>query len=147
MNKQPLLHITKRTALPWYLAWGIRAAAIVLALLVCALITTLLTGENPLQVYATMVEGAFGTSRKVWILLQNVAILLCISLALTPAFKMRFWNLGGEGQVLIGGLAAAACMILLGNKLPNGLLIAVMLVASLLAGAVWTSTPRIRSTI
>ena len=143
MNKQPLLHITKRTALPWYLAWGIRAAAIVLALLVCALITTLLTGENPLQVYATMVEGAFGTSRKVWILLQNVAILLCISLALTPAFKMRFWNLGGEGQVLVGGLAAAACMILLGNKLPNALLIAIMLVASLLAGAIWALIPAI----
>lgn len=143
MNKQPLLHITKRKALPWYLAWGVRAAAIVLALLVCALITTLLTGENPLQVYATIVRGAFGTARKTWVLLQNIAILLCISLALTPAFKMRFWNLGGEGQVLIGGLAAAACMILLGGKLPNGLLILIMLLASVLAGAVWALIPAI----
>lgn len=143
MNKQPLLHITKRKALPWYFAWGVRAVAIVLALLVCALITTLLTGENPLQVYATIVRGAFGTTRKTWILLQNVAILLCISLALAPAFKMRFWNLGGEGQVLIGGLAAAACMILLGGKLPNGLLILIMLLASVLAGAVWALIPAI----
>ena len=72
MNKQnqgPLVHIVKRGALPWYCAWGIRAAAIVLALLACALVTTLLTGEDPIQIYATMIKGAFGTQRKVWILL------------------------------------------------------------------------------
>ena len=75
--------------------------------------------------------------------MQNLAMLLCVSLALTPAFKMRFWNIGGEGQVLIGGLATAACMILLGGKLPNGLLIIVMLVASILAGAIWALIPAI----
>ena len=65
MNKQktPFVHISKRKALPWYAAWGIRAAAIILALIVCALVTTLLTGENPLQIYATMFSGAFGTPR------------------------------------------------------------------------------------
>lgn len=56
-----------------------------------------------------------------WKLLQNLSMLLCVSLALTPAFKMRFWNIGGEGQVLIGGLATAACMILLGGKLSQWL--------------------------
>ena len=88
-----------------------------------------------------MFEGAFGTPRKLWILGQNIAILLCISLALTPAFKMRFWNLGGEGQVLIGGLAAVACMILIGDKVPNALLILAMVVASVAAGAIWALIP------
>lgn len=144
MNNQargPLVHISKRGALPWYGAWGIRAAAIVLALILCALVTTLLTGEDPIQVYATIFKGAFGTPRKIWILLQNIAILLCISLAVTPAFKMRFWNIGGEGQVLIGGLASAACMILIGDKIPNWLLIAVMVAASIAAGAIWAVIP------
>ena len=80
MNKQnnaPLFHIVKRGALPWYQAWGIRAAAIVLALLFCALVTSLTTGENPLQVYSTMIYGAVGTPRKIWILGQNIALLLC----------------------------------------------------------------------
>ena len=146
MNKQnqgPLVHIVKRGALPWYCAWGIRAAAIVLALLACALVTTLLTGEDPIQIYATMIKGAFGTTRKVWILFQNIAILLCVSLAVTPAFKMRFWNIGGEGQVLIGGLATAACMICLGDKLPNWLLICTMVAASIAAGAIWAVIPAI----
>lgn len=143
MNKQkaPLFHITKRSALPWYLSLAIRAAAIVLALIVCAIVTTALTGENPLSVYETMWEGAFGTPRKIWVLAQNTAILLCISLAVTPAFRMRFWNIGGEGQVLAGGLAAAACMILLGDEIPNALLIAIMTVASLVAGAIWGGIP------
>ena len=90
-----------------------------------------------------MIKGAFGTTRKIWILLQNIAILLCVSLAVTPAFKMRFWNIGGEGQVLIGGLATAACMICLGDKLPNWLLICTMVVASIAAGAVWALIPAI----
>ena len=139
----PLFHISKRKALPWYRAWGIRAAAIVLALIVCAVLTTVMTGLNPLRVYVTMFEGAFGTPRRIWILLQNLAILLCISLAVTPAFKMRFWNIGAEGQVLIGGLATAACMILLGGKLPNGLLILIMLAAAVAAGAIWAMIPAI----
>ena len=137
----PLFHIVKRKSLPWYAAWGIRAGAIVLALLVCAVVTTLLTGENPLQVYSTILRGAFGTPRKIWALLQNMAILLCVSLAVTPAFRMRFWNIGGQGQLLAGGLATAACMILLGDKLPNGLLIPIMVLAALAAGAVWGLIP------
>ena len=146
MNKQnnaPLFHIVKRGALPWYQAWGIRAAAIVLALLFCALVTSLTTGENPLQVYSTMIYGAVGTPRKIWILGQNIALLMCVSLAVTPAFQMRFWNIGGEGQVLAGALAAAACMICLSDKLPNGALIAVMAVSSIAAGAIWGLIPAI----
>ena len=110
--REPLFHIVKRDTLPWYQAWGIRAVAIVLALLLCALITTLCTHLNPIKVFGTMFSGAFGSPRKIWILGQNLAILLCISLAVTPAFKMRFWNIGAEGQVLAGGLAAAACIMM-----------------------------------
>ena len=143
MAKTPKFHIAKRKALPWYSALGIRAIAVVLALIVCAFVTMAFTGEDPLAVYKTMFYGAFGTARKTWILLQNIAILLCVSLAVTPAFKMRFWNIGGEGQMLIGGLATAACMILLGDKIPNALLIALMFMAALLAGAVWGALPAI----
>ena len=137
----PLVHISRRSSLPWYKAWAIRASAIVLALIVCGVITALLTGENPISIYASMLDGAFGTSRRIWVLLQNIAILLCVSLAVTPAFKMRFWNIGGEGQIMAGCLATAACMIVLGGTIPNWLLIVVMLAASLLAGGIWGLIP------
>ena len=140
-NKEPFFHVVKRDALPWYQSIGIRIAAIVLALILCAIITTITTGINPIQVYQSIFIGAFGTTRKTWITLQNVSILLLISLALTPAFKMKFWNIGGEGQVLIGGLAAAACMICLDDKLPSVLVMVCMVIASLAAGIVWALIP------
>ena len=141
MHKQSLFHISKRDALPWYQAVLIRGGAIVLALIVCALVTMLLTGENPISIYGTIFYGAFGTARKSWVTFQNLAVLLGISLAVTPAFKMRFWNIGAEGQVLIGCLATAACMIVLGDKLSNGVLILVMLVAAIAAGSLWGFLP------
>lgn len=141
--REPLFHIVKRDSLPWYTSWLIRLAAVALALIVCAVLTMFLTHENPISVYSTMIKGAFGSSRRIWNLLQGIAILLCVSLAVTPAFKMRFWNIGAEGQVLIGGLATAACMILLGDKVPNALLIIIMIAASMIAGAIWAVIPAV----
>ena len=141
MNKQSLFHIAKRDALPWYTGVAIRGGAIILALIVCALITTMMTGVNPFGVYSTILYGAFGTARKTWVTFQNLAVLLGIALAVTPAFKMRFWNIGAEGQVLIGCLATAACMICLGGKVPNALLILIMIVAAVAAGSLWGFLP------
>jgi len=143
MNKkrEPLLHISKRGAVKWYAAWAVRLVALLLALLVCALVTTLTTGLNPLEIYATMWKGSFGSARKMWVLSHDVAMLLCVSLAVTPAFRMRFWNIGAEGQTLAGCLAAAACMILLRDALPNWAIICCMIVASVAAGALWGFIP------
>lgn len=142
-KREPLFHIVKRSSMVWWKSWLIRIGSVAAALLVCALITVLLTGKNPLSVYATMIDGSFGTPRRIWALLQNIAILLCIALAVTPAFKMRFWNTGAEGQVLIGALATASCMILFGDKLPTLLLLPVMVIASVVAGGIWGLIPAV----
>ena len=139
-TKVPFFHIVKRGEMPWYFGWCVRAISIVLALVCCGLITTLVTSENPVQIFATIIDGSLGSSRKFMVFLQNAAMLLCVALALTPAFKMRFWNIGGEGQALAGALASAACMILMKN-LPNVLVIPCMVVTSLLAGALWGAIP------
>ena len=139
-TREPLFHIVKRGEMPWYFSWGVRAVAIVLALVCCGLITTLVTSENPIQVFVTIFDGSFGSSRKFMVLLQNTAMLLCISLALTPAFKMHFWNIGGEGQALAGALASAACMILM-KDLPNLVVILCMVITSICAGALWGAIP------
>ena len=142
MNKKgSLFHISKRDALPLPKALAIRVGIILLALVFCGLITTLLTGQNPLSVYATILDGAFGSSRRIGVTFRNTAVLLGISLAVTPAFKMRFWNIGAEGQTLIGCLATTACMILLGGKVSTPVLILISLVAALLAGALWGFLP------
>lgn len=138
---EPLFHIIKRTAMPKWQSWVVRIVSVLAALVVCGVVTVLLTGEDPIQVYVKMVEGAIGTERRIWTLAQNTAMLLCVALAVTPAFKMKFWNIGAEGQVLAGGLATAACMIFLDDKLSPILLILVMLVVSVAAGAIWGLIP------
>ncbi len=140
-TREPLFHIVKRGAIPWWKAWIVRLIAVAAALVVSAVVTVLLTGENPWSVYGTIIEGAIGTKRRIWTFVQDSAMLLCVSLAVTPAFKMRFWNIGAEGQVLVGGLATATCMLFWGDKLPTWLLFPVMVLVSMIAGAVWGLIP------
>ena len=134
--REPLFHIVKRNGLVWWKAWLVRVIAVVAALLFSGVVSYLLTGKNPIEIYKTMLDGAFGTERRIWNLLQAMAMLLCVSLAVTPAFKMRFWNIGAEGQALIGGFAAAACMLKFGDVLPNYCMLLLMVMASIVAGAV-----------
>ncbi|MCI6678515.1 MAG: ABC transporter permease [Oscillibacter sp.] len=140
-KKQSLFQISKRDALPLPRALAIRGGILLLALAFCGLVTTIFTGKDPIAVYGTILSGAFGTSRRIWVTMRNVAVLLGISLAVTPAFKMRFWNIGAEGQTLVGCLATTTCMILLEGKVPGALMILISLVASLLAGALWGFLP------
>ena len=138
--KTPLFHVTKRAKIDWKKAVGIRAIAIFAALIICAVITILCTGDNPLAVFKTMVKGAFGKGRLL-VTIHDIAILLCISLAVTPAFRMRFWNTGAEGQTLMGGLATAIVMLNLHDKVPTAVLVLLMLLAAVAAGALWGFIP------
>ena len=75
-NKEPLFHIVKRDDLSVAKVWGIRLLAILLALVLCEIVTVLLTKLNPLDVYGAMIKGAFGSKRKTWVTAQNTSILL-----------------------------------------------------------------------
>lgn len=136
-----MIQISKRGAVSRKRNIAIRLAAIVLAIIVCAVITMATTGTDPFAVFSAFINGSFGSERKLWIFLQDTAILLIISLAVTPAFKMHCWNLGAEGQVLAGAMAAAACMVLLGDTMSNGALIACMVIVSVVTGALWAGIP------
>lgn len=138
---EPLVRLSKNSALPSWKAWCIRLASIGISIIICAGLVILLTDINPVDFFKEMIDGSFGSSRKFLKMLQEVAILLCISLAVTPAFKMKFWNIGAEGQVLVGGLITAACMKYLAGSMSNWMLIAVMFVASVVAGMVWGIIP------
>lgn len=140
-KREPLFHIVKRNAIPWWKAWIIRAIAILAAVIVCSVVTILLTKQNPVMVWVAMFKGAFGTDRIIWRLFRDVALLLCVALAVTPAFKMRFWNCGAEGQVLMGCLATFAVVRFLGGTVSEPLLLLISLAAALLVGAVWGLIP------
>ena len=140
-KKVPLVRIIKRDSITMMHSLLIRLVGIVLALSVSAVIIYAIVKLNPIKVYIAMFEGNFGSINRVWVFLRDMAMLLCIGVALAPAFKMRFWNIGAEGQILAGGMATAAVMIYFGDTLPTALLLVVALVASIIAGALWGAFP------
>ena len=145
-QKDPLFHIVKRTDIPMWKSMLIRAGAMIAALVLCAVIIMVIAGENPLEMYKHLFNGSFKTAKKTWAMLQELALLLCISLAVTPAFKMRFWNIGAEGQVLMGGFGALMTMKFLGDdglQLPHAAVLPVTIIAAILFGAVWALIPAV----
>ncbi len=147
-TREPLFHVVKRDDLPWQKAWLIRAVTIIISFLLVGVFCVLVTGQSFGESYEIMFAGVFGRLFEghftmLWKYLQEIAILLALALALTPAFKMKFWNCGAEGQALMGGLASIICMIELGDTLPYPILIAVIALTSIIAGAIWGVIPAI----
>ena len=138
---EPFVRVVKRGEMPMKKKVFVRLAAVALALVADALFIFFVTGLNPIDVYKAMIQGTFSTSMRFSWAMRDLASLLLIGIALAPAFKMRFWNTGAEGQVLMGALATAAVMVYYGGKVPNALLYTAMLVASVLAGALWGFIP------
>lgn len=142
-KKEPLFHIVKRDSIDTKTKTAFYAGTILLSLLLGGIICSLFSEGNPIKFFGSLFSGALGTPRRIWLLLQDTAILLGVSLALAPAFKMKFWNLGGNGQILMGCLADVAVMFYLGGKLPDFLVMLIGLVAGVAAGAIWALIPAI----
>lgn len=137
---EPLIRIAKRDGVPMWKGILIRVIGLLLALIVSGIIIWGVVKINPLKVYATMWDGAFGSSKRSWVTVRDIMTLLCISVGLAPAFAMRFWNVGAEGQVLVGGIATVFCMKYL-TALPTPILFLIMIVVSLIAGGIWGLLP------
>ena len=140
-TKEPLIRVLKRDELPFWKALCLRLIGILLSLIVCAVFIFLVTHSDPLRVYKSLVDGAVGTGRRTWNTVRDTMILLAVALGITPAFRMRFWNIGAEGQILVGGIATAAVMRYFGEGLPPVLLFTLMILVSILAGFVWGLIP------
>ncbi len=146
-EKEPLVHLSKRLSMDPWKAWAIRICAVLVGMVICGGVAFLLIEKlqaKPERIgdfYYDFFKGSFGTNRKLWKYLKDVSILLCISLALTPAFRMRFWNTGGEGQTLVSITGAIAVDIYLGGKIPEGVLLVLMFLGALAAGCLWALIP------
>ena len=141
--KEPFIRIVKRDNIPISKVILIYSIALVVGLLFCGIICTLFSDKGILEFFESLFNGAFGSERKLWLLLQDTSLLLGTSMALLPAFKMKFWNLGGNGQILVSSLSAIACMFYFGGKVADSILIPIMLGASITSGALWAVIPAI----
>ena len=112
--------------------------AVVGALLVGAVFLAI-TGFAPFDVYAEMADSALGGSRAISETLLAAGPLILVGLAAAIAFKMLIWNIGGEGQLLVGAIVAAGAGIALGDSFPGWIGIPLVLLAGAIGGALWAS--------
>ena len=136
-------HIVKRLDMPKYWYWGVRSVSFLIALLFAGILCTLIKPGTFGVFYKYMFLGVFdSTDIEIFLeFIETMGILCVISFALAPAFKMRYWNIGAEGQILIGCLVTSACMKFM--VAPNWLIIAVSLFSGVTAGAIWALIPAI----
>ena len=138
--KTPLIRLAKRSSLPKSCAWAIRVGSILVALLL-GCVAILLTGNNPFRAYATMLSGALGTPVFFQQTVKKAIPLLGCALAIAPCFKMRFWNIGAEGQITAGALAATFIARTFTGKLSSLPLLLLMAAAAMLGGGLWGLIP------
>lgn len=100
--KEPAVRMIKRDTISTAKAWGIRLAAVALSLIVAGLVIVAITKQNPIQVYLGIIDGAVGSSRRVWVTIRETLVLLCIAIGLTPAFKNEILEHRGRGADLNG---------------------------------------------
>jgi len=141
-EKTPLIHISKRENADKRMIWCIRLAAFIVALLLSCLIF-MAAGANPAEAYKTLINGALGKKSGIKQVVKTATPLLGAALALAPCFKMKFWNIGAEGQITVGAMAAAFFAINFGKNWNSGLLLPVMGIAAMLMGAFWAGLPAI----
>ena len=139
-QKTPLIRLAKRDGMSAGQVWGIRIGSFVVAILIGALIF-LVMGSNPLAAYGTIVSGSLGKSTAIRQTVRIAIPLLGTALAIAPCFKMRFWNIGAEGQITAGAVAASYFALFWHDKLPSAALILVMAVAGAVGGGIWALIP------
>ncbi|HNX23858.1 MAG TPA: ABC transporter permease [Spirochaetota bacterium] len=134
-----MLRMSSRTDCSRNEAILIRTSAIILALAAVAFFIMLL-GHNPFSVYISMIEGAFGSGYRITETIRKAIPLIISSLGISLAFRLKFWNIGAEGQIMMGAFGATFCALNF-QSLPSYVLLPLMGLASIICGGIWGAIP------
>ena len=136
------LRLERRLDVPRWLPLIATIGAVAVALVLGGLIIALVGGD-PVRAYLHIADGAFGDIGVMSDTLVTATPLILAGLACALAFRMRLWNIGAEGQLLMGAWGAAAVVLapVLPPDAPAPLFIGVMLLAGFAMGALWGLIP------
>ena len=141
-EKNPLIRISKRENISPHMVWVIRLSAFIAALVISCFIF-MIAGADFTEAYKTMIQGALGKKSGIRQVVKVATPLLGTALALAPCFKMKFWNIGAEGQITVGAMAAAFFAINFGKSWSSTAVLISMGLASMVLGAIWAGIPAI----
>jgi ABC-type uncharacterized transport system permease subunit len=135
-----MVKITKKAALPRKQEILIQVLAIVLALVFAGIVIAII-GFNPFLVYLNILDGSVGSGIKIQQTIIKAIPLLIASMGILVAFKMKFWNIGGEGQIMMGAFGATLVALNMPETVPSFFALLLMMVAGIFFGAVWAFIP------
>lgn len=135
-----MIRVVKRSRISRAKNTAIHLFSIFLALVLSAIFIYLFTKQNPLYVYRSMIKGIFGSGYRIKEIIRTAVPLIITSLGISVAFKMKFWNIGGEGQICMGAFAASFFALRFGN-LPAPILLSIMAISGIAGGALWALIP------
>ncbi len=140
IRNAPLIRLAKRDSMPRTKTWLIRAAALIIAFILGGLVIAI-AGQNPIKAYGVIITGALGKSTAIKQTVKLAIPLLGTALAIAPCFKMRFWNIGAEGQITAGATLATYFALFWADKMPSTMLLIVMALAGIIGGGLWALIP------
>lgn len=138
-KQEPILRIVKKTEVSVGRTLILSFVALVAAMIAGG-IFILAIGQNPVEIYITIVKGAWRSKIATKGTIKIAIPLLIASLGITPAFQMKFWNIGAEGQIIMGGIFATYFALFF-DHLPHGILLVLMLIAGMVGGGLWGMIP------
>jgi simple sugar transport system permease protein len=134
------VRITKRDNLPRSKEILITVMAVVLSIVITGIIL-LIFGLNPFNVFKEIILGSLGTSLRLKQTIVKAIPLIITSMGIIVAFKMKFWNIGAEGQITMGALGASWVALNMSPDTPKALMIVLMIVAAAICGGIWAFIP------
>lgn len=141
MEKERIIRINRRSDMKLWMRILIKAGFVLFAFLVCGLLSTMVKPGSFGSFYEYMFQGTVSSAKTFIKLLWEAGILFLIAIGLTPAFKMKFWNIGAEGQVLMGALGCLIALKFIAPHVPNFLAIIIEFIVAVVFAAVWAFIP------
>lgn len=122
----------------------IKTLSIVLALVISGIFLAAI-GYDPIKVFSGMLKGAFGSTNRIRQTIIYAIPLVITAIGIAVAFKMQFWNIGGDGQIFMGAFGATLVALNL-STLPKPVLLLLMAIAAIVCGALWASISAVLKT-
>ncbi|HIU25570.1 MAG TPA: ABC transporter permease [Candidatus Copromorpha excrementigallinarum] len=136
------IRITKRSDLPRSKEIIITILAVAMSIVFAGIILAVF-GLNPFEIFREIIMGSVGTEMRIKQTIVKAVPLIITSMGIIVAFKMKFWNIGAEGQITMGALGAAWVAINLHGTLPQPALLLLMMAAAAICGGIWAFIPAV----
>ena len=141
--REKFIRISRRVNVKMWQKVVIVSVSILFAFLLCGLISNAAAPGSFGQYYFYVYKGTFSTPRIFMTLLWNTAIMLLVAVALTPVFKMKYWNIGAEGQCLMGALGAVIGLYFIAPHVPLVLALIIEFLLAVIFAIIWAVIPAI----